>query len=292
MAQPSFIFEDAPAGRSLVVTGTWSPAAADTLSRRDADGLVLNYARGFTGPDLNFLDAAWGLRRLKLLDRSITDLAPIARLGESLEALSVRAAPRAELDLGSLRRLHVLAGEWSLIGPTLGDVGELQDVVTWRFDEVDLHAFRDLVLLRRLIVKDAPVLESLNGVGNLPDLENLGAIGAPRLHDISDAAGLSATLLELELEDCLALEEIDDVESLHGLRFLGVSECGDIASLAPLSPLDNLEVLYAFGTTRISDGDLSPLTRLPRLAEIRIQDRPSYRPRVATIRRLLAEQGV
>jgi len=49
MTDPGYVIEDTAEGRSLVVTGAWSAAAVDALERHDADGLVLNYARGFVG---------------------------------------------------------------------------------------------------------------------------------------------------------------------------------------------------------------------------------------------------
>jgi hypothetical protein len=278
-----YSFEDSSHGRSLVVTGPWSSEAAAILTRGEADGLVLNYALGFSEQSLELLDPAWRLRSLNVLDRAITDLTPIGRLGESLEGLSVQANPRAELDLALTPRLRALAAEWAVIGPTLNELDELRDIVTWLFDERDLHAFRDHVALRRLTVKDARYLESLDGIGTLPDLELLKIQGAPRLSDIGDVSGLSASLRELELEECRALEAIDDVASLVSLTFLGASDCGDIESFAPLRTLRKLKVLYAWGTTRVADADLSPLAELPNLTEIRMRDRREYKPRVADL---------
>lgn len=280
----SFIVEDSPQGRSLVVTGAWSPEAAESLRRGEGDGLVLNYARGFSDHNLEFLDDAWGLRRLDVLDRAIEDLTPIGRLARSLEDLSVQAAPPAELDLSLVPRLRVVRAEWALIGRTLNELEDLHEVVTWQFDELDLHAFRDHVELRRLTIKDAPLLESLDGIGNLPGLEVLSVIAARRLRDISDVTSLGSTLRDFELQGCRALSEIDDVSSLVNLRFLGVSDCGEIESFAPIKELENLEVLHAWGTTKVVDGDLSPLTELHRLTEVRMQDRREYRPRVADLR--------
>lgn len=292
MSADLYVFDDAPEGRSLVVTGAWSPEAAESLKRGEADGLVLNYARGFTEHSLEFLEAGWGVRRLRVLDRSIEDLTPIGRLSESLEELSVQAAPPAELDLGLVPRVRVLGAEWALIRPTVSALDALREVITWRFDEVDLHAFRDHVNLRRLVVKDAPRLESLDGIGSLPDLEVLSIIGARRLGDIADVADLGATLQEFELQGCRALSAIDDVASLVNLRFLGVSDCGDIESFAPIKELENLEELYAWGSTRVVDGDLSPLARLPELKEIRMQERREYGPRVAELKSSLPDGGV
>ena len=286
-----YVLEEEPEGRTLVVTGRWSGAAAQALARGEADGLVLNYARGFSGDDLEFLDEGLGIRRLKLLDRGISDLGPIARLGNSLEELSVQAAEDAELDLSALPRLRSLAGEWGLIRDTLATVDGLQSLITWRFDEVDLHAFRDDLDLQRLTIKDAPNLESLSGVGDLPELAVLGVFLARKLRDLSDVAGLAHSLRELEFEDCPAISAIDDVEALGELRFLGVSDCGEIESLAPVSAFEQLEVLYAWGSTRVLDGDLSPLAQLPNLREIRMRDRRGYRPRVADLVSALSSKG-
>jgi hypothetical protein len=282
MEAVSYIFDDTAEGRSLVVTGSWSRQAAESLKRGEADGLVLNYARGFSDHNLDFLDASWGLRRLKVLDRAIEDLTPIGRLAASLEGLSVQAAPPAELDLGLVPRLRVLGAEWGLICRTLGELHELRELVTWRFEDQDLHAFRDHVGLRRLRVKDAPRLESLDGIGGLPGLEVLIIVGARRLRDISDVAGLAASLAEFELEGC-PLRTIDDVAALVHLRFLGVSDCREIESLAPIRELEKLEILYAWGSTRIVDCDLSPLAGLPLLKEVRMRDRREYRPRVGEL---------
>jgi hypothetical protein len=41
-----YVIEDRPEGRTLVVTGDWSDRAAGVLVSGQADGLVLNYARG------------------------------------------------------------------------------------------------------------------------------------------------------------------------------------------------------------------------------------------------------
>ena len=282
MSGSGYVIEDTAGGRSLVVTGPWSEAAAGAMARGEADGLVLNYARGFCERSLDLLEGGWPLRRLSVLDRSIVDLEPIGRLA-GLETLSVHAAADAVLDLGPLARLRSVSGEWSLIGRTLGAVGELERASTWMFGDVDLHAFRDHVALKTLTIKDAPYLESLAGLGNLPDLAALMIVGARRLHEINDVAGLAASLRELEFEECPGIDAIDDIEALVGLRFLGISECSDVASLAPISSLAQLETFYAWGSTRILDGDLSPLTRLPRLKEIRMRNRRGYKPPVGDL---------
>lgn len=282
MIDSAYVVEDTAEGRSLVVTGPWSEGAERAMKRGEADGLILNYARGFSGGSLDFLDDGWPLRRLSLLDRSIVDLDPIGRLA-TLERLSVQAAPGAMLDLGPLSCLRSVSGEWALIGRTLSAAAELERVSTWVFGDVDLHAFRDHVALKTLTIKDAPYLESTAGLGDLPDLAALTIVGACRLHEIDEIGELSESLRELKFEECPRIEAIDVVESLVGLRFLGISESGDIASLTPIGSLAQLQTFYAWGSTRILDGDLSPLAQLPRLKEIRMRNRRGYMPPVSEL---------
>jgi len=282
MRRGKYILEDTSEGRALVVTGPWSKQTEDALVRGEADGLVLNYARGFCETNLEFLTPHWSVRRLDLLDRKIVDLEPVGRLGGSLEQLSVEADPRAKLDLRALPHLRSIAGKWGLIRPTLGGVEARQSVITWRFDEADLHAFRNHFALQRLTLKEAPHLESLSGLAALATMERLGVVLARRLHDISDVAGLTS-LRELEFEDCPSIAALDDVEQLVNLRLLSFSEGGDVASLGPVRGLDRLVEFYAWGSTRIVDLDLSPLPRLPRLKEIRMRDRHGYKPSVVDL---------
>jgi internalin A len=284
-----FVIEEDAQGNSLVITGAWSDAAAQALKRGLADRLVLNYARGFTGTNLDFLDRGLGLRRLDLLHRSIESLEPIARLGNSLEELSVQAANGAELDLQSLPRLRVLAGEWSLIAPTLNSIRQLSSLVTWRFGETDLHDFRDHVELERLTIKEAPHLRSLSGVSDLSELEMLEIVDAKNLSDVSDVVGLVESLRELKLETCRSIDSIDDLGFLVRLRILELSDCGDVDSFAPLEKLEQLEQLHAWGSTRVVDADLSPIQSLPHLHEVRMQDRRGYRPRLADVVASLSE---
>jgi hypothetical protein len=253
---------------------------SEILLQREITGLALNRARGFDERSLGFLSGDWGIRRLQLLDRSISDLAPIARLGAALEDLSVEAGPEAELDLSPHPSLLAVAGEWGLLRSALESAPELEQIVTWSFDDLDLHSFRDMVHLERLTIKDAPHLESLSGVAGLPSLTRLSIIGCPHLSDIGDLSETAASLTHLELQGCRSIGSIDGLQALVNLRFLGLGDCGDIETLYPIALMKHLEKLYAWGSTRILDDDLSYLARLPVLAEVRMQDRRTYKPRV------------
>src|SRR3954454_21216452 len=280
MVRVSWVIESDTDGATLVVTGSWSAGAAEALSAGRADGLVLNYARGFSEQSLAFLREDWNLRRLSVLDRAISDLEPLARLAGALKSLSIQAAPDAELDLAPLDGLHTLAGEWGLLRPTMSEVLGLRAITTWEFDPEDLHDFRNHVELTRLIIKHAPHLRSLRGVSDLGQLAHLQIQGARQLEDLSDLTYVADSLTALWLEDCRRLQDLEYIGQLGKLRELGISDCGEIASFAPMRNLQRLDTLPAWGTTEVLDGDLAPLVDLRELREIRMRDRRRYRPRL------------
>jgi internalin A len=111
------------------------------------------------------------------------------------------------------------------------------------------------------------------------------------LRDISDLESLAGSLRDLEFEACPALDSLDEIGSLHNLQFFGFSDCGDVESLAPIAALRQLEELHAWGSTRVLDGDLSPLANLPRLRDVRMRSRRNYRPSVPGVMAALSREG-
>ena len=248
-----------------------------------ADVLVLNYALGFSETSLDFLDSRWQISRLDVLAREITDLTPIGRLNRSLRKLSIQASSGATLDLSEFGRLESVGAEWAVIGESIRHAHSLTEVLTFRYPDANLRGFKDLFTLQALTVKQAPFARTLEGVETLPALESLGVYGAKRLTNIADLRGMDA-VRDLQFEDAPAISDVAIVNSLYRLRCLGVSNCGGLESLSPLRSCVDLEVLYAWGSTLVEDGDLSPLETLPVLREVRMRDRPMYNPRVRSLR--------
>lgn len=273
-----------PEGRTLVVTGSWSPEAAEILARGRVDGLWLNYARGFAEPDLEFL-RAWPVRRLVVLDRTLEDLSPLARLADTLEDVTIEVAPAGLLDLRRFPYLVGLAAQWSLIRPTIHRALALQDLTVIDFVERDLRPFVENAALHQLVLKNSPRLESLDGLEKLRQLVALRIGLARRLYDISSVERAGPTLREFGIELCNRVGSLDGIEHLLNLEKLSISDCGRIESLVPLRLLLNLQVVHAWGSTLVEDGDLSPLVGLPLLRELRMRDRRNYRPRVSEIQK-------
>jgi hypothetical protein len=287
MAVPNeFAVEEKPDGRTLVVTGPWSRGAHELVASGSISELVLNYARGFEEPNLDFLES-WPVRGLEILDRRIRDLAPITRLGSTLQDLSVQATARSSIDLGSLPHLRTYAGPWEVVKASFHGPDALRNAVLLDYDEASLLPISVQPPMTRLEVKGAPMLESLDGAERFSRLGVLRVALARELLDLSAVDGLKCSLTELNFETCLGIGSLDPLASLTNLRFLGVSDCGRIGSLRPIADMSSLEVLYAWGSTRIEDGDLSPLLSLPCLREIRMRERREYEPPLPLVRERL-----
>jgi hypothetical protein len=279
-----FVIEDTVDGRDLVVTGDWSVAAGTALLNGAADGLVLNYARGYRERSLDFLQDAWPVRRLSILARTIKDLSPLYMLANTLEAINVDTSPQAVLDLRKLPLLVSLGADWRQVRESIGVAVNLRRLFLMRYREPDLRDLGEHNSLESLVMKEHPQLASLNGIDQFPALTELGIFGAGGLRDISNLADAvtGSRLQKLQLQAC-PVERLDAVAEVNALQFLNVSECGDIQSLHPLSALRELRYLLLYGTTRVLDGDLTPLTLLPRLKELRIKSRREYRPSVREV---------
>lgn len=269
----------------MVLTGPWTQEAANILASGRVDRLVLNYALGFDSSSLEFLQGQ-PIRELVVLDRRLASLEPIHTLAQTLESLSVTTDPALAVDLARLPKVRDLSAAWSQVKRTIDAATGLRAAFFLGYEARDLEPLTSLGHLTELIFKDRPRLRSLNGISSLPALRLLGVYLAKDLDDIADIRGHRA-LHDLALESCRRLTRIDELGDCRGLRSLNLSECGDIESLSPISQLTDLEDLQLFGSTRILDGDLSPIADLPRLKSLRMRSRRSYRPSVEAVQSTL-----
>jgi hypothetical protein len=265
----------------VTLTGRWTVDAARLIESGEVDRLVLNYAHGFSEPDLSFLRGL-PVRQLDIVDRRLTSLTPINELGETLKLLHVTSDPSLSIDLTRFPRLTDLSADWQQVGASIESAENLQRLHVGRYDRVDLAPLSRLVHLKRLVLTDRPRVRSLDGLSELPELREFAVPLAKDLVDVSALRGL-AQIEDLDMEGCRRLTTIEDLSHCVGLRRLNLSECGDLPSVAPLRGLVSTEDLLMYGTTKVVDGDLTPIADLPRLKELRMQSRRHYRPSVAAI---------
>ncbi len=272
----------------VVVTGPWTEEMVEAVRTGVADRVVLNHALGFEERDLHFLEHL-PIRELVVLDRRITDLAPVHTLAPRLELLHLTVDPDVRLDVAELPHLRDLAATWAQVEGSLAAGGQLRRVALDAYGPEDLGPLTGLRNLSSISMKERPRLRSLHGLSELVLLDTLGIFLAARLEDTSELRGREL-LTRLDLQACRRLNSVEDLAGCTGLRVLNIAEGGDLGSAAPLAGLVELEELYAYGSTRFVDGDLSALARLPRLNELRLQSRRHYRPGVRDLKDALARR--
>lgn len=250
------------------------------------DRLVLNYARGFREPDLEFLRGL-PIRGLSILSYTVTDLSPIYALADTLTDLAVGRS-RGPLDLQRLPHLRKLSTDWSSIHSTVQFAGELDDLYLAGYRPHDLHPLSHLTQLTRLRMKHYPSVRSIDGLQSFSHLEELLIAGARQLADITalNEPTLSG-LKTLNLGSCRKIPDLAPIGQRGELKVLNAADCGDLPTLAPLADLTRLEELYLYESTNVLDGDLTPIAQLPALRELAMMNRRHYRPSVHDVKESL-----
>ncbi len=273
----------------VVINGPWVEQMETAVRTGVADRVVCNYALGFDEPDLRFLEYL-PIKQLVVLDPRITDLAPIYTLAASLELLHLTVDPDVTVDLGALPRLTDFSAGWTQAADTLSAARGLQRVALGGYRPDDLTPLAGLDSLTSISMKDRPRIRSLAGLGQLPEVTHLGIYAASRLDDVADLRGRSR-IETLYLQACPKLGTTEDLDGCTGLRKLNLAEGAELDTCAPLGSLAALEELYLYGSTRFTDGDLSPIATLPHLTELRMQNRRHYRPTVKDIQARIAQRA-
>jgi hypothetical protein len=288
MTERSFAVGPRPNGTiEMVVTGPWSDEAGAAFVDQGADTLLLNYALGFDMPDLRFLDGL-PVRNLTVIDRRLQSLDQIYGLASTLRSMSLTVDPTLTVDLERLPDLTEIRADWGQIRQTFRSAVHLVRLFAGRYTEEDLSVLASAGRLETLVLKDRPRLKSLDGLAGLPGLRHLGIYLATRL---SDTGAVRASMLrELHLEACKKVSTLDDVATCGDLEVLNLSDGANFTSAQPLRALTKLRELLLFGSTRIMDGDLSPIADLPQLQELRMQSRRHYRPSVEEIQKIIADR--
>jgi hypothetical protein len=279
----TFTIEKTADGIDLVITGQWSSTSAGCLETGQADGLVLNYARGYQEKDLSFIRGL-PIRRLHILSRTVTDLSPVYSLAETLVTLRVQSDPRATIELERLPRLRTLSADWRQVQSSIHSVPHLEKLFLLSYAEPDFTPLASLTSLSSIVMKDYPQVRALDGIEDLSWLAELGVHLGTNLEDISALRRAASPVLEvLQLPSCRRVTDIDPVAACSSLRFFELSDGAEIPTVELLADLVSMERLYLYGSTKIADCNLGPIARLPRLQDFRIQNRRGYSPSVKEI---------
>jgi hypothetical protein len=268
-----FVLEQGIYGPRVTVTGPWAPAIAEYMRREGVRELYLNHARGWSGTTLDFLETVPALIAFSILDFTIKDITPIHRL-TALRSLEVSTYCKTKVDFRRFPELERCVFYWRSGSESLFGCTALRWLFLHRYDRSSSAPFAQLATLGGLSVANSELGE-IEQFAALRKLEFLGLYNLKKLTSLRGLEGLEQ-LEALEVNGCKAIGRIDEVAALRHLRRLQLNDDGRIASLAPLRSVADLEEVLFYESTNITDGDLTPLTALPRLQRISFQNRRHY----------------
>ena len=227
------------------------------------------------------------IKRLDLLARTHSDLDPIYTLAGSLEALHLQTGP-TPIDISQFPKLINLSATWEQIENSIASGRALTRLFVLSYTASDLSPLENNTNLVSLRMKDRPRVQSLAGVEAFPALRDLRLPLAP-IEDLEPLRRAPPLMERLEFSYCREFASISAFAALPLLQRVDMDECGDIDSVEAFRHTPSVELLYMWGSTRILDGDLSPIADLQRLQEFRITPRRNYRPPAAEIKAAIGD---
>ena len=268
-----FTLEDGKYGCRAVLKSSWSLDLSDYFAEKGVVELELNIAKGWRGADIEFLASLPFLKAFEIFNFGIKSIAPIHCLHE-LRRLGITTYCSTEIDFSAFPHLESCGLEWRPKASSLFRCTTLKRLFVNRFKGKDADPFANLVALESLGILNAPIANLL-GLRFLTRLEKLRLGGLRRLGSLAGIEGL-ARLEELEINTCRAIRSINEVSTLPRLRRLYLNNCGEIDSLKPLAALTGLEAMCFSDSTKIVDGDLTPLLSQKNLTRVSFQNRRHY----------------
>jgi hypothetical protein len=258
--------------RQLVLKGDWQSEMADIMRAENIRALTVSGYAGWNGSDLDFLRDIPFLERLSLIVLNRVKIEGIYFLPE-LKDLSV-GYNKKRIDFTRFPHLERLSLGWCSGYESLFECQSLRDIAISRLPDHQMASLSRLPNLENLALSSYQSTD-LRSLPHLHQLLRLSLITCNRLRYLT---GLERcpNVLVVWIEQAKSLGDISAITALEVLRTLVLRDCPQIESIKPISDLQNLEAVALDATTRILDGDLSPLVSLPRLRNAGFKNRPHY----------------
>ncbi len=259
-----------------VLRGAWHPKIAIYLANKGIKGLKLHRSNGFTCDNYNFLNDLGFLELLSLAPGSNNHSGPmpISKLTR-LKRLSIPFKHQHALDFSRLNKLQSCSLQWNNKVSSVFESSGLRRLqltgLNWRY----ANGLACLANLESLELSHSGI-KSFEPISHLANLRRLSL---QVCHNLENLDGIEAlqNLQLLNLSEVHKITSLECLTPLKNLEALVISDARDIKSVGPLEELTNLKAVWIAGTkTNIVDGDLTPLTKLPKLGMLVVGNKRHY----------------
>lgn len=228
------------------------------MKSENLKNLAFSYGWGFTNIDMSFLTKINEHVEIEsiYIGNQGTDLSSIQSL-EGLISLVCSFEMNNYFDFKDLNNLNTFIGIWNHKIKNLDKCITLENLRLYYFKGIDLQCFSKLKKLVKLELFNTNI-KSLNGIQNYMSLESIEVANARYLVDFTDLKQCPK-LKKLSLSNCKKINNLDFLFELEEIEEIFLENCGEIDTIKPLNSLPNLKNVYLTMSTKIIDGDLTPL---------------------------------
>ena len=259
-----------------VLRSAWHPKIAPYLANKGIKGMKLHRSHGFKCENYNFLNDLGFLELLSLAPGSNNHSGPmpISKLTR-LKRLSIPFRHQHLLDFTNLTKLQSCSLQWNNKVSSIFESKSLNRLqlsgLNWRY----ANGLSCLTTLENLELSHC----GIRSFDPINKLTNLSRLSLQVCHSLENLDGIEAlqNLRQLHLSEVHKITSLECLRPLKNLEALIISDARDIKSVAPLEELKNLRAVWIAGTrTNIVDGDLTPLTKLPKLGMLVLGNKRHY----------------
>lgn len=273
--QDGFILSDIKGSISLIIQENKINESKDYMLKKGITGLIINMSLGYTKLDVDFLSDFNFIEYLNIVHQPLGDTKAINSL-HGLKSLVLYAYFFTEIDFNNFPNLQECSIlHWTPNAKNLFNCTKLKILHINSYKKDDLSELNGLKLLEKLRI-DNSQLTSLNGLQKLTKLKELNLGLLTKLTSIDNIKD-TPSLEKLNIQSCKKIP-YDTLWGIKSLRWLNLSDVGNIPTIKGIERLNKLEEVYLVGDTKILDGDLSPLLKLPSLKKVGVAHLSHYKP--------------
>lgn len=268
-----FKIRDTELGPSLVIDPSHIKGSKEFMIENDIKGLEINVSVNFDTNDLSLLKDFDFITHLNIIHSHIDDISPLYHL-KNLVNLNIQGYYTCSIDFSHFPKLTNCFLEWRKGNESIFEVTTLQKLYMNNYKGKNADSFAKLKNLESLTIGKSPI-ENIEGLRHLNKLKSLALYYLSKLTSLKGIENL-VSLEVLDLNTCRKINSLAEIEKLINLKKLLFNNMGEIDSIKVLEKLPNLEWVFFYENTNILDGDLTPLTMLPKLSNLSFKNRKHY----------------
>ncbi len=277
-------YEIADYGNELVfiLKGKWKNKYCSTINRKHIRRLRLDTYFDWDGKSIEFISELESITSININSSKLDDITPLADKNKITEIeFGYDCKFTNSIDFRKFKKLKSFSAWWTPAIETPLMNTSIQYLRLSRYPYSDLRPIKSTKI--KSLFLSSRKLKSLKGVNQFSNIREIELCECPNLEIINELSKC-AHLKSIIFESCGKIKNCNPFSKLKELRRLDINNCGEIKSIIPLKHILTLEDFCMDRNSKIEDGKISFLAKLPNLKNIWIRDRRNYDEKIEIIR--------